>query len=337
MLLPSVPPISTLRLLLRVANAFTLDLLTIYRLDRDFTDALILAALMQRRSAWLAAQPEGERRQATFDAPVADGDGGGVSINALAESLGLPFETTRRRVKRLLADGVCEPAKGGVRISASLLESHQHRLAIHMAYDAVRALYLRLRREGCMQVMGLPDGAPPLEGDPPVRIVWRAAADYFLRMMELLLPNLPGGLTQGFVLLEVIRANTAAMPDSQRGEDRVGGDAGVPDLFRRPVRTSDVARRLGLPHETARRSLAALVRSGRCQQLPEGFIVPGSALARPNIARAYAPNFQNLRRLFGHLAETGILARWDAEAGLNAANAHRALERPMRQFCAKQR
>lgn len=313
------PAISTLRLLLRIANASTLDLLTIYRGDRDFTDALIVAALMQRKSAWLAGHPEEQPRHACFDAPVPEDQRGAISINALAVSLGLPFETVRRRTKRLLADDLCEPVDGGVRISAALLASDEHRQALDAVYEAVRALYLRLRRSNCIEGMELPPlrEAPPLDGDPPVRIVWRAAADYFLRMMELLLPNIPGGLTQGFVLMEVIRANTAEISDTQRGEDRVDAAAGVPDIYRRPVRVSEVAKALRLPHETVRRNLTALVENDRCQHLREGFIVPAAALVGPHLVGAFVPNFQNLRRMFGHLCEIGVLARWDAEAELN--------------------
>ena len=155
-------------------------------------------------------------------------------------------------------------------------------------------------------------GAAPLDGDPPVRIVWRAAADYFLRIMELLLPHF-SHLTQAFVLQEVARGNTERLPDSLRGEDRMDPAALVPDAYRRPVRTSEVAQRLGAPHETVRRNLAGLVAEGRCQAVQGGFIVPAAVLAQGNVAAAYAPNFQNLRRMFAALAEAGVLARWEGE------------------------
>ena len=318
----STPAISTLRLLLRVANAFTLDLLTIYRGERDFTDAVILAVLMQRKSAWLAAHADDQRRHATVDTPVAGDQRGAISVNALATSLGLPFETVRRRTKRLLADGLCERVANGVCISAGLLASDEHRHALGAAYDTVRTLYWRLRRTGCVELMDLARSSElfPLSEERPVGIVWRASADYFLRIMELVLPNIPGGLTQGFVLMEVIRANTAEMSDAQRGEDRLDAAAGVADRHRRPVRTSEVARALRLPQETVRRNLIALVESERCQQNGDGFIVPAAALARPNIMGAFVPNFQNLRRMFCQLADTGVLTRWDAEVEANSAS-----------------
>lgn len=293
-------PISTLRLALRIANAFTLDLLTIYRGDRDFTDALILAALMQRKAVGLAGEPEHLR--------------GAISINALAVSLGLPFETVRRRSKRLIAEGLCEAAADGIRISTPLLASEAHHEALHAAYETAQTLYLRLVRANCIQLMSLP---PPVEsalpdGGPPVRIVWRATVDYFLRIMELLLPHF-SHLTQAFVLQAVAAGNTAELPDTMRGEDRMDVDALVPDSYRKPVRASEVAKRLGAPHETVRRNLAGLVEEGRCKAVQGGFIVPAAVLAQGTVAAAYAPNFQNLRRMFMALADAGVLARWEGE------------------------
>jgi hypothetical protein len=93
----------------------------------------------------------------------------------------------------------------------------------------------------------------------------------------------------------------------------------VPDEFRRPVRASEVAARLGLPHETVRRHLAGLIEEDRCVRVREGFVVPAAVLVRANVGAVWAANFRNLHRMFGDLAETGVLALWDAEAGRNAA------------------
>ena len=201
------------------------------------------------------------------------------------------------------------------------LTSDGHRDALDAVYDATRALYLRLARANCVQLMELPARAVEgVDADArPVRIVWRASSDYLLRMMELLVPHF-SSLTQAFVLLEIVRVNTEAMPDALRGDDRLNAEGAAPDAYRRPVRTSDIARRLKRPHETARRNLAALVEEGRCQQLRDGFIVPAGLLAGPNVMAAFAPNFQNLRRMLITLAETGIIAKWEAEhAGAETA------------------
>jgi hypothetical protein len=307
-------PISTLRLALRLANGFALSLLQIHRGGRDFTDALIVAALLQSNAAAVSGNPELQRRYACFADPVPNNLRRPISVNAIACSLGLPFETVRRRVKRLVADGCCEATAQGVRLADRLLASEAHRRALDQAYETVQGLYLRLQRANCLPLMGLPPYAEPfaLGGEPPVRIVWRASAEYLLRLMEMMIPHL-SSLTQGFIVLEVVRANTHGLSDSMRGEDSVAPEAFVPDSYRRPVRASEVAARLGLPHETVRRNILSAIEDGRIQRVQDGFIVPAAVLARPNVLAAWGSNFRDLSRMFGELAETGVLARWEAE------------------------
>jgi DNA-binding Lrp family transcriptional regulator len=310
----SEPPISTLRLALRASNGFALDLLQIYRSDRDFTDALILAALVQSNAAPISGDAGLQRRYALFESPVPEPMRRAISINAISASLGIPFETVRRRIKRLVADGLCDATPQGVRYADEVLGSESHRRALEANYGAVRDLYLRLVRNSCLRLMELPPNAEAFGpgGPPPLRIVWRSSADYFLRMTEMLLPRF-ANLTQALVILEVVRANTLGMPDAIRGEDGLEPDAFPPDSYRRPVRTSEVAARLGLPHETARRNLLDLVADGRVQRVQDGFIVPAAVLARANVVAGWTANFRNLGRMFADLAETGVLARWDAE------------------------
>jgi hypothetical protein len=162
--------------------------------------------------------------------------------------------------------------------------------------------------------MGLPARGGPAWTDesPPVRIVWRAASDYVLRMMEHLLPNFHS-LSRAFIVLAVVRSNTESLPDALRGGDGAEVEAFVPDTYRRPARASDVATLLGLPHETVRRHLAALVEEGRCVRVRDGVIVPASVLARQNVLNAWGANFRDLSRMFVELSDTGVLALWDGE------------------------
>lgn len=313
-------PISTLRFTLRAANAFIVDMLTVCRGDRDFTDALIMATLVQSNSAPLVADHALQQRYAAFDTPPPESCLRPISVNAIAASLGLPFETVRRRTKRLIADGVCETAPEGVRLREKTLCSAQQRRTVDQTYETVHAFYLRLKRAGCIEIMDLPPCPPagPSEAPPPVRIVWRAASDYVLRMMEHLLPHFTS-LSRAFIVLAVVRANTDEFPDGMRGGESLDPRDFVPDSFRRPARASDVAALLGLPHETVRRHLAALLEEGLCVRVRDGVVVPAAVLARPNVVGAWGPNFRYLARMFAELAQMGVLAHWDAELAQNAA------------------
>lgn len=57
-----------------------------------------------------------------------------VSVLAIANSLGLPYETTRRHIDRMIQTGQCERVNGGVIVPASALDSTRHRelLAAHL-------------------------------------------------------------------------------------------------------------------------------------------------------------------------------------------------------------
>jgi hypothetical protein len=314
--------ISILRLALRMSNGFVLDLLKLHRGERDFADALILATFVQCNSAPVAGRPDLQQRYAGFATPVPEAMGRTISINAVAASLGMPFETVRRRTKTLIGEGLCEATANGVRLADAYACSPQQHAALSAAYALTRGLYLRLVRASCVQPMELPPLADPCgdADEPPVRIVWRTAADFLLRAMELLLPRFTS-LTRVFVVLAVSRANTEHLPDTLHGEEGVDARAMVPDEFRRPVRASEVAARLGLPHETVRRNLAEETAVGRCRRVSGGFIVPAEVLAQPYVLAASGANYRNLTRMFGELAETGVLARWNAEAAADESAA----------------
>ena len=310
----SQPSISTLRLALRAANEFTLDLLQIYRAGRDFADAMILAALVQSNAAPVASRADLQRRYAFFSTPIPLDMRRAISVNAVSSSLGLPFETVRRRVRRLTDAGLVETTPQGLRFSGQVLRSELHREALEANYGVVRDLYLRLLRNDCASLMELPPHVEPsmLGAEPPLRIVWRAAADYFLRMTELIAPRYDH-LIQAFVTMAVMRVNTLGLSDAVRGEDGMEPAAFVPDEYRRPARASQVAALLGLPHETTRRNLLELAAAGRMERQRDGFMITAAILARAPVAEAWTANFRNMNRMFGDLAETGVLARWDAE------------------------
>ncbi|CAN7368694.1 hypothetical protein LJR219_002185 [Phenylobacterium sp. LjRoot219] len=297
-----------------MANGFIMDMLRAYRSQRDFTDALILATLVQCNSAPVSADPVLQRRYATFGATAPESLRRAISINAIASSLDLPFETVRRRVKRLIADGACEVVPEGIRLVDATLHSAHHRIALEGTYETVRALYWRLKHNDCLQLMDLPQSHGPgwSNDDPPVRIVWRAASDYLLRMMEHLLPNFPS-LSRAFIVLGVFRLNTEGLPDMMRGGEGILPEDHVPDAYRKPARASEVAAMLGLPHETVRRHLAALIEEGRCVRVRDGFVVPAETLARQNVVNAWGANFRHLTRMFAVLSELGVLGLWDAE------------------------
>jgi hypothetical protein len=71
-----------------------------------------------------------------------------ISILALADSLGLPFETTRRHVARLEAAGACKRVRGGVIVPTSALADQRFYEAAQTNLAYVQAFVRNLRRAG---------------------------------------------------------------------------------------------------------------------------------------------------------------------------------------------
>jgi hypothetical protein len=265
-----------------------------------------------------------QHQYATIDAPAPAPLRRPISVNAIANSLNLPFETVRRRVRRMIAIGLCDVTPEGLLLVDRVYASPEHRGELETVYELMRNLYIRLQAADCIALLGTPPSADcyPTSAAPPVRIVWRASCEYFLRMMELISPS--SSLTQAFILMAIVRANTAGFSDALRGGDTTEVESFVPDTIRRPVRMSELAVQLGLPHETTRRNLIPLLADGRVRRVGHGYIVPAEVLAQPRMAEVWTANFRNFGRMLGDLAHTGVLARWDAEQGMLAPAAARS-------------
>ncbi len=71
-----------------------------------------------------------------------------VTVRALAGSLGIPYETTRRYVNRLTALGICVRVDGGVIATAAALGGAASHMALAANLANLRRLYRGLRRAG---------------------------------------------------------------------------------------------------------------------------------------------------------------------------------------------
>src|SRR5690349_5823504 len=106
-------PISSIRVAARLGNGFALDLVKLGGFGRDVIDGLLLVAISQANVAQITRSPELQRTYARLDEAPPDDLRRPVSINAIAGSLRIPFETARRRIASLAeADVVRMTPKG---------------------------------------------------------------------------------------------------------------------------------------------------------------------------------------------------------------------------------
>ena len=126
-------------------------------------------------------------------------------------------------------------------------------------------------------------------------------ADYVLRLMRIYTDMMDGDPVRGLIFLAAARAGTQHLDTGFRPTER----GFVSDDLRRPVSISALARSLGLPNETVRRHVIALVEAGYAGRTPEGgVIVTSRHLDQPHIQKAVQANIINLERLMRCLRTT---------------------------------
>lgn len=308
-------PMGRLRVTSRLTAAYLLDTVAIVRGGEGHVlDTLLASAIIQANVAEISQHADLQVHYAESDALPTDEARRPVSMNALATSLGVPFETVRRRVSAMVKSGHCAFVDGGVIVPTEVLSRPKYYGEAFRAYERLRRFYYELRDLGL-----LPELPPPsvdlAGGTFPVRAVSRLAGAYVLRIVEMM--GSVGTLAEGdlvdtLILLEVFRSNVEHLPPEQRGGEGFETGDMIRNEQRRPVAVSVLARRVGLPLETVRRRASALAARGACRRVRGGLILPAEVLANSLLHRSLAGNATNLARLFGSLSRLGVLQVWDS-------------------------
>ncbi|USQ95459.1 hypothetical protein [Caulobacter sp. RL271] len=228
-----------------------------------------------------------------------------VRVRSVAISLGVPQETARRRVARMVKAGFMVQTKAGVFMPQSVTETPVYVATAEATWRAIGDLYGALRREGAL-------GAPAhkvSDDEIPHRYMMRLWGDHFLRLIEALLPMVqePFDIV---LLFAVLRACQATKPVASK-----------------PISALSLSRSLGLPGETVRRNLLRLVENGLCSKTPRGYLITYALLDTP-IWRQFAERHRLiLMRFFSIMGERGLLGWWEADY-LAAKASSRALPAP---------
>jgi DNA-binding Lrp family transcriptional regulator len=283
--------------ILRLAGRLVLDHVTVARFGFDLLDALVMMTVTHANVQTITRDADLQRRYATYEQLPPDHMRRPISINAVAQSLGLPFETVRRRVTKMLVLRVFKSTEHGIITRMPIVANRQHRKALESGYVRARAFNAELDRNGWSEAC---DEATVWRGDEPLRLVGRIATDYLLRLVHLLMEE-TGGPLSATVWLAIFCDNVAV---DDRGAARAIADE------QRPMKVTALARRLRLPLETVRRHIRALVQDGLCVQSGTTVVVDRDVLARPGVQRLLSRNRQDVRRMFATLAEYGVVQSW---------------------------
>jgi hypothetical protein len=112
------PSDATLRTANRVSADYTIRFLSLLRNlgPGDLLDTLVSLALIQANVGHIDGVGPGAPDGLRADGAVPDNLRRPVSVLALADALGLPYETTRRRISHLADAGYCVRVAGGVMV-----------------------------------------------------------------------------------------------------------------------------------------------------------------------------------------------------------------------------
>ena len=289
----------------RASASLILDVFALGRALGDPLDLLLLAAVVQANNAPVAARGDLQLRYAALSEPTPDHLRRPISMHAVATSLGLSFESVRRRTHRLADRGLCRLSGEGAVVTAELLGSAAFNAAAVVAYQRLQEHYAALQTLGALHGLQ-PPTATLDEAEPPIRATLRVLLDYLLRVLDDARAAF-GDLTTCLLLFETVRCNTQHL--GYAAADAASRSL-LPDGLRQPVSVAILSRRLGFSAETTRRHARALEDARTLVRAPGGLIVPAERLARPAAARFATENLRHTRRMFSALSSLGILNTW---------------------------
>lgn len=114
--------------------------------DGDITAAIIWQAIVSANTAHLDTN-----EYAGTQAPPPDDLRRPVSVLSLSQSLGMPFETTRRYVNRMIDAGQCERVRGGVVVPARVINDDRFQAARMENLAYLRRLGREMLRAGIIK------------------------------------------------------------------------------------------------------------------------------------------------------------------------------------------
>lgn len=114
----------------------------------DLVKGLIFAAIVQANTQHIVSDDNLSQIYSEADDMVPDETRRPVSVHALSVSLGIPYETTRRYVNKLLEEGLCIRARRGLVVPADVLAREEMVTALRKNFANLQRMIAGLRRGG---------------------------------------------------------------------------------------------------------------------------------------------------------------------------------------------
>lgn len=223
-----------------------------------------------------------------------------ISINSLAASLGRSFETVRRHVNALIAQGLCRRTPDGL----IALDTGLDRVAMSEGLIVAHDSFVRMVEDMVGFGLTLPAARPDLPYRHDVGV--NAAVDI---MLAVLATNMAAHREWlNLALYSTIHwANVQQFAhDRAVALNYVDERQPIPARLLDPISAGAIARALALPPATVRRRVTALTADGRVERIPGGLVVSQAWLNRPESVAISRASWQNIRRILGRAAAAGF-------------------------------
>lgn len=224
----------------------------------------------------------------------------GISAHSLAMSLSRPYETVRRHVHALVDAGWCRRGPEGVHANATELESPEVVSFLNLAHDTAVRFVADLAAFGVpMPEVGT---ARPYHHAAGVQ----AAIDMMLAVVDTN-RRVHADWLELVVFSTVYCANSRLLNrDRALARRYADGRITPPPELCPPVRTSAVARVLGLPEATVRRRVIGLCEDGRLERIAKKLVTSEAWLNRPESIATSTQSFAIVRLLLARLGANGF-------------------------------
>lgn len=270
----------------------------IRRHDGDFIRGAIYLAIAQ------ATRPAGTTAYPTERCVVR-----GVSVRAIAQSLGLAYETTRRKAAELEALGLCHRVGDGLVANPAAFQGDAYRQDCDLTRLGLDRLFSELRAIGFD--LGVLDGVSARMGGlrvpaDPTEAAAALVGDFLLRVLEGgAEPH--GSMIDALVAVAMMISNAELLTlDPELAWKYAGAETPPPDELRRPVPLTQLAGRLGLVHETVRRRVKRFVALGWATRGRGGYLFSMARQQDPEIMRTGLVVSQRFLQLLQALRSLGI-------------------------------
>ncbi|MDO9223739.1 MAG: hypothetical protein Q7U20_08530 [Caulobacter sp.] len=266
--------------------------------DGDFLRAVVYMASIQASRAPLRGEGNPEPARV-------------FSVRAIAQSMAIPYETTRRKIAELEAAGLARRVGSrGYTVAPAVFEGEAYRAECDATWRALQRLIIDLRAlnfdfsafAGGSSLTAVRDLGQADLADAAAVLV----NDFQLRVLETgIQPH--GSMLDAAIISTLILTNAELLThDPELAQQYSGAATPPPDHLRKPATITEVATALGLTHETVRRRFNRYCQLGWARRVTGGYLMTVERLQDPDVLNGGLMISQRFLQLLQSLRLLGV-------------------------------